>query len=182
MILHCHISKPWIIEYWTQITFLLLGLGYVIKTIWDSSLKQKEINYTQVTLNKISELKTYLRSFNDLVFVLQEYHFASGQGHNERLPGIQERVYKSWINFLTSYSTLRIFINSSDYPKYEEIKSQLEDIQRTIAFHEIDKSFGTIDKEITEKLWKIRDEVFPKKLPDLIRTIEDSLKREMNIK
>ncbi len=178
----CEATSPWIIEYWSQLTFILLGVGYVIKTICDAILKKREITYSQVTQNKISELKLYIKSYNELVFLLKEYHFAAGQNQKSKLPDIQEKVYKSWINFITSYGILRVFLKASEYPLYEEVKVQLEEIQKRIVFNEIDKSFGIIDKDSIKKLWEITEDIFPKKLPELIAKIEWSLKKDMKIK
>lgn len=181
MTILCGHHKPWLIEYWTQVTFILLALGYVIKTICGQILKQKEITYGQVTQNKIIELKNYVKCYNNIVLLLKDYYYISGQNQKEKLTEIKEKVYKGWIDFITSYSTLRIFLKKSDYALYDEVKSNLEEIQKRIIGNEIDIMFGTIEKDNIKKLWEIMDEIFPKKLPELINKIEDSLKKDMGI-
>lgn len=182
MILLCDTNKPWLIEYWPQLTFILLAAGYVIQTIWGKILKEKEIKYSQVTQNKISELKSYIKNYNELIFVLKDYYYVSTQNLKEKLPEHKEKVYKSWINFVTSYGILRIFLKKTEYAIYEEVRIQLEEIQRRIIFNEIDKFYGTVDKDNVKEVWEVTNEIFPKKLPELISIIEDSLKEDMNIK
>lgn len=182
MTIICIEQKPFLIEYWSQVTFILLTFGYIIQTIWSKILRQKEITYTHVTQNKITEVKAYIRSYNELVFILSEYYYISAQNQNEKLFEIKEKVSKSWTNFIVCYSTLKIFLKKEDYQLYNDVENQLQEVQKLLFYNEIDKHFGNTDKDALNKLREIRDEIFPKKLPELIKRIEESLKQDMGIK
>lgn len=173
-------KQAWIIEYWPQLTFSLLGLGYVIQSFWGQILKKKEIKFSHTLQYKIAELKNYLLSYNELVYSLNEYYQISGQNLKDQLPGVKEKVYRNWTKFLTSYSVLRIFIKNTDYGLFDKIKAELEEVQKRIVFNEIDKAFGTRDKEDLKKYRDIEREIFPKKLPALIIKIEEALKNDLD--
>lgn len=54
-----------IIENWAQFSFLLLGVGYIIKAIVTSTFKKKEIKYSIFYQQKIDVIKNCLQRYND---------------------------------------------------------------------------------------------------------------------
>ena len=174
-------SQVCFLKYWVQISFFLIAIGYWVKSFFELWLKKKEINYARITENKISELKSYINAYNELVFTLKEVYFLAGQNKLADNKEIGAKLSTNWLKFISCYSTLRIFINEKDFGLYEEIKQELEEIQKMIIENQIDKSFGIVSKEDLDKLLDIGKKKFPERLPNLINKIEISIKEEIGI-
>jgi len=175
-----------IIKYWSQITVLvgvfIGGIGFLLKLYFNWTIKKKEITYSKIRETKIKELREFYSSYVNLEVHLKSLHFASGQNQKEYESEIRKIMPEIWKKFYLDFTFLRIFLSSDEIVLFEELNSELDNIQKKIDFYQIDRNYETYDKELIKELRHIRDEIFPKKIPDLLKRIELNLKKDFNIK
>lgn len=55
-----------LINNWAQISFILLALGYIIKVIFESIFKRREIKFNFFLNNRVKAIETFLSSYTNL--------------------------------------------------------------------------------------------------------------------
>lgn len=175
-----------LIDYWSQITVLIGviigGIGFLLKLYFNWTIKKKEITYSKIRETKIKELREFYTSYVNLEVHLKSLHFASGQNQKEYEAEIRKRMPEIWKKFYLDFTFLRIFLSSDEIVLFEELNRELDNIQKKIDFYQIDREYETYDKELIKELKYIRDEIFPKRIPDLLKRIEINLKKDFEIK
>lgn len=175
-----------LINYWSQITVLISviigGIAFLLKLYFNWTIKKKEITYSKIRETKINELREFYTSYVNLEVHLKSLHFASGQNQKEYEVEIRKRMPEIWKKFYLDFTFLRIFLSSDELVLFEELNSELDNVQKKIDFYQIDREYETYDKELIKELRHIRDEIFPKRIPDLLKRIEINLKKDFEIK
>ena len=175
-----------LIKYWSQITVLigviLWGIGFLLKLYFNWILKKKEITYIKIRETKINELREFYSSYIDLEVHLKSLHFASGKRQKEYEAEIRKKMPDIWKKFYLDFTFLRIFLKPDELVFFEQLNDELDNIQKKIDFYKIDREFEAYDKELIKELRYIRDEIFPKRIPDLLKKIETNLRKDFDIK
>jgi hypothetical protein len=173
-------------KFWAQIVVLLSvifgGIGFLLQLYFNWTVKKKEITFSKVRETKIKELREFYSSYINLELHLKSLHFASGQNKKEYETEIRAKMPEIWKKFYLDFTFLRIFLNSDELVHFEELNIELENIQKKIDFYQIDKEFETYDRELILELRHIRDEIFPNRIPTLIKRIELNLRNDFEIK
>lgn len=178
-------NKEWIeliFDNWSQITVLLGVIGFIIKTMVDLKVRKQEIKFSYLQQSKKAEVKEFYKYYLELERKLKEYLFITAQNQEDRKQEVRVELLNRWERFELSYYHVRLFLPDKDIALLDEIKKELEDIHLQVDYFQIDKSFGVTEKEMVLKLRNIRDEIFPKRLPILMKRIEDNLRKDYGIK
>lgn len=175
-----------VISYWSQITVLIGviigGIGFLLKLYFNWTIKKKEITYSKIRETKIKELREFYSSYVNLEVHLKSLHFASGQNQKEYEAEIKKRMPEIWKKFYLDFTFIKIFLSSDELVLFEELNRELDNIQKKIDFYQIEREYETYDKELIKELRHIRDEIFPKRIPELLKRIEINLKKDFEIK
>jgi hypothetical protein len=175
-----------IIKYWSQLTVLIGitigGLGFLLRLYFNWNIKKKEITFSVIRETKIKELKNFYQSYNELVRNLRSLQFATAQGRTENASELRNQMPEIWNHFYLSFTFLRIFLKNEEIKPFEELEKELNNVQLKLDYYKMDYDAGDYDAELIKELRHIRDEVFPKKIPNLLQAIEMNLKKDFNIK
>lgn len=169
-------------KYWSQIIVLLLGFGYLIKLYFNWRLKQKEITFDKIRETKLKELKQFYKSYINLESHLKELQFAAAKNQTENEHQIRKLLPDIWRQFYLDFTFLRIFLSTEELKSFENLHKELENIQLKLDYYQIDRKLDDYDTELIKELRYIRDNIFPKRIPELLRLIENNLKKDFNIK
>ena len=178
-------DKKWyslIIENWSQIAIILGIIGYIIKTVLAWKIKKYEISFFKVQENKINEVKSFYKSYQALRISLEKYINQTEFGiHDQKIfTEIKNEIDKCFIDFDYSCMTVKLFIEESKLETIDEIFIICQTIKRDIAkWHIYQKS--TNQPENWDNLEDIRKNRLAKTLPELIKSIEESLRKSYNI-
>lgn len=173
-------NQEWVLtlrDSWSQITVLLGAAGVIIKMFIDWRVKKQEIKFHYLQQNKKSEVKEFYRHFLEFENKLKQYLFRAAQSQEVGWE-FREELAKSWNRFNLNFYHVRLFLSDKELAVIDEIKSELDEVHLQIDYLIIDKTFGVTDKELLLALRRIRDDVFPKKIPLLMKTIEQSLRKD----
>lgn len=174
------------IKYWSQITVLIGilfgGIGFLLSLYFNWNIKKKEITFSKIRETKIIELRAFYTSYVNLEVHLKSLQFATSQNRKEYEDEIRKKMPEIWKQFYLDFTFLRIFLNSDELEKFEELNGELDNIQKKIDFYQIDREYETYDNDLIKELRHIRDDVFPKRIPALLKAIEKNLKKDFNIR
>ena len=166
-------------DYWAQLTLLIGAIGYCVKSILDLFIKRFEIKFSNLHENRLGQIKIFYKSYLDLERKLAEYYsktmfskLEDGARHVLRL-----ELADCWRTFVYELKLTRLYVRSRDLELLDEIEKSLDEANKTIDMHWIDIEFGTRDKESSKKMEEIRIDLFPKKLPELLKRFENSLRK-----
>ena len=175
-----------LVKYWSQITILLGisfgGIGFILKIYFNWSIRQKEITYDKIRETKLKELKQFYTSYMNLETHLKKLQFATAQNRTESETQIRNLLPDIWRQFYLDFTFLRIFLNSDELGVFENLHNELENIQLKLDYYQIDRELNDFDVGLIKELRNIRDNIFPKRIPELLRIIETNLKKDFNIK
>lgn len=179
-------DKKWyeiVIDNWAQITILLGAIGYVIKLLTNYWLKKREITFSRLQENKILEIKEFYKSYQQLELALRSYLYQTEFGDHdpEIFFKIKENIRDKFISFSYNSMTVKLFLSSEDIETIDKINDTLESIRVDIGIWHIYKQ-SINPPEGWDKLKEIMEERLPKKLPELIKKIETSLRQNLNLK
>ena len=174
-----------LIKYWSQITVLIGitvgGIGFLLKLYFNWNLKKKEITFSKISETKIAELKNFYETFIILESQLKSLHFATAQNKKEQEIEIREKIPNIWTEFYLSFRFVRIFLNTKELEPFEDLIAELENIQLKINYYKAENDLGVLDNKLIKELRHIRNEIFPKRIPELLSVIEKNLKEGFNI-
>jgi len=175
-----------IIKYWSQITvvigIVIGGIGFILKILLNWNLRKKEITFSKLKETKIIELKNFYSSYINLEVELKNLLRATAQNKEEDIQTIQQRMPEIWKQFYFDSTFIRLYLSTDELEIFEELKKELDNIQLKIDFYRIDQKFGEYDNDLIKELRHIRDEIFPVRIPALLKQIEKNFKNDFNIK
>ena len=87
-----------------------------------------------------------------------------------------------WKQFYFDSTFIRLYLSTDELVIFEELKKELDNIQLKIDFYRIDQKFGKYDNDLIKELRHIMDEIFPVRIPALLKQIEQNFKKDFNIK
>jgi len=172
-----------ILNNWSQIVVVLGSIGFVIRTLTIYWLKRREITFSRIQENKILEIKVFYKSYQSLEIALMTYlnQISFGEHSNEIFRKNREDIYSKFIDFSYNSMTVKLFLDTEDIITIDEITKTFECIRIDLETWLI-YSKSTNPPDGWDKLEEIRKERFPKKLPELIKKIETSLRQSFELK
>ena len=145
-------------------------------------LEKKEITFSKIKETKIIELRRFYSSYINLEFELKRLFHATAQDRAEDVAEIQLRMPEIWKQFCLDSTFLRIYLSNNELEIFEELKKELDNAQLKIDYYRMDQKYKKYDNDLIKELRYIRDEVFPNKIPALLKQIESNFKKDFNIK
>ncbi|MCD4665316.1 MAG: hypothetical protein K8R68_08590, partial [Bacteroidales bacterium] len=128
------------------------------------------------------ELKQFYTSYINLETYLKRLQFAAAQNKTDSEKEVRNKLPDIWRQFYIDFTFLRIFLNTNELAVFENLNEELENIQLKLDFYQLDRELNEYDKELIKELRNIRDNIFPKRIPELLRIVENNLKKDFNIK
>ena len=171
-----------IIENWAQITVILGIIAFIIKTFIDWKLKKSEISFSRIQEAKILEIMSFYKSFQSLKISLNKFinQTEYGKHSNEIFNDIREQIKECFIDFELNCMTVKLFIEQTEINTIDEIFKVCESIRVDIERWHIYKDSNN-PPENWNRLDDIRNNRLEKILPNLIKRIENSLRKSYNV-
>lgn len=172
-----------LIRNWAQVLLVVGGIIFFIQKPYELRLKKKEIKFNKLQENKISEVKTFYKSYQSLFMSLKEYAYQTEFGaHEEEIfTKIKEDIRIKLIEFNYHSMVVKLFIDSKDIETVEKIAENLEKIRFGVSMWHNSRSYTKQDR-YDEDLNTIIEEIIPNTLPNLIKDIEKSLRKNFDLK
>ena len=175
-----------LLEHGSQITLLITiifgGIGYLFKLFFDWNIKKKEIVFNKLKETRISALKDFYKSYVDLEMNLKGLRFACAFDDKDHEKEIRKKLPDSWKYFSSNFIYLRLFLYKNELVLFDKINGELNNVQLKVDLLRIGRDSGNIELDLQRELRFITDEIFPKKLPELLREIENNVRIDFNIK
>jgi len=108
-------------KYWSQVTLLLLGIGYLIKRLLDIKARKKEINHNLFQQNKIDALGRFFSIYSKAsqmwdhlsVFEILENKIAAKE--------IDKIIFPHLNNLEQSVFELKLYFDDDDHKLFENV-------------------------------------------------------------
>ena len=176
-------AKEWyetIFEYWAQITVLLGIIGFCIGKILEFNIKKNEIRFSKLHENKILEIKTYYKSYQSLRNALQRFYNQTVFGtHSEEIfKSLSNDISEKFIEFDYDSMIIKLFIDNKDLEIVDDITKTLSVVRAELLIWHINArpNNSTNNQDNIEKIGQVLD----KRLPELIKNIENNLRKNFN--
>lgn len=138
-------------DYWAQISFILLGLGYLIKTIISITYKRKEINMSIFQKGKIDAVNHFLDIYSvtkSTINTLPEYDI-----YDRKISanGIDNIIQPMKLNLYRVNNEIRIYFDSDIFSAFNQIITNIEKIDsklQNIYFDPRGKEYSSTNKSI----------------------------------
>lgn len=166
-------------KYWAQLTLLIGAIGYCMKSILDLFIRRYEIKFTNLQMNRLEQIKVFYKSYLELELKLRKYYYKTMHSKLDEVERqiLQIELAESWRTFIYELRLTRLYVRSTDLKLLDEIENGLDDTNKSIDIYWIDKDLGVTDKESIQKMREIREEFFVKKIPNLLKRLEVSLRK-----
>jgi len=154
--------KEILTTYWSQMTLVLLAIGYLIKRIFDDRSKKAEINHTLYQQNRISALTNFFRNYAAVELMWKQIHIWAIVQNKLSEKEIDEYIWPS-INLLkTSVIELKLYFDKVDHDLFEKLLESVLDVNQELSL-----IFFSPNSELTlvqraNKFNSYRDNVFQK--------------------
>lgn len=176
----------YLIKYWYQfallISILFGGIGYLLKLYFAWNIKRKEILFSKIKVTKIDELKEFYKSYIELEFELKNLQSASAVNDIEYEKELRSKLPMLWKSFYFNLTYIRLFLYDDELELFESLYKELNNIHLKLDFYKIEREYGNINKELRSELISIRDDIFPRRLPGLLRKIEYNVKEDFGLR
>lgn len=121
-----------IAEYWSQITLLLLGVGYFIKRVYDHKSKKLEINFTLFQQHKINAVSNFLDSYSKTIWMFNELSFYKVLRHLYTAEQIDEIVFPPLNEMRKSTLEIEIYFDDIVYEDFKIIMTEFFNLNNKI--------------------------------------------------
>jgi len=177
------IQKKWydvIFDNWEQIVFILGSIGVVFTAIMNWIYKKKEVRFSRLHENKIIEIKDFYKSYLALEQVIKNYYYQTefGQHDDEIFKNIKLRISEALLDFEYHFRIIRLFLKDNQIVLIEQLNEKINEMRINIGKWHIHKNDPNGNK-YNEKLTEIGETFIPKELPDLLKRIEEDLRKDL---
>lgn len=138
-------------DYWAQISFMLLGLGYLIKTIISVTYKRKEINMSIFQKGKIDAVNHFLDIYSvtkSTINTLPEYDIYDRKISANEIDNI---IQPMKLNLYRANNEIRIYFDNDVFSAFNQITTNIEKINsklQNIYFDPRGKEYSSTNKSI----------------------------------
>lgn len=171
--------KELLTDYWSQLTFLLLGIGIIIKIILDFISKKKEINHSIFQEKKLQAVNNFFRHYSKIEqhwIELPIYEIIRHEIKPKQLDDIEVPLIS---NLKQSILELQIYFKESEHNKFREVLENTFEVKRTLS--DVYLNYSPSEKSIERSnnfLFK-RDQISVKN-HELIKEITRSVRNGFN--
>ncbi|KJF44640.1 hypothetical protein [Draconibacterium sediminis] len=151
--------KDLLTTYWSQMTLVLLGIGYLIKRVLDIKLKKREINHDLFQRNRIGVVNRFFESYAQMELVWEHIAVYEILNRKYSTKEIDEIIFPSLNKLSNILFELKIYFAKSDMSNFEEVVEGMKKINSRLS--ELYFRHSKEDK-VTEKandFWIYRREV-----------------------
>jgi hypothetical protein len=111
--------------YWSQVTLILLALGYVIKRILDSKSKKIEINHSLFQQNRITTVNRYFAKYAAVELMWNHIDIFEILTHKLDAKEIDDIIFPPINDLKGILLELRIYFDKDDYKLFEDLTNRL---------------------------------------------------------
>jgi hypothetical protein len=171
--------KELLTTYWSQTTLLLLGVGYLLKRVFDDRSKRVEINHTLFQQNRISAVGTFFKSYAAVELMWRQVQVHAIANKKLDAKEIDEYVFPPINSLKTSLIELQIYFSKDSYKKVEEIYNNILSINDALSQMFFWSNDDDRRIEVTNKFAFHRDAIL-KKNSKLLDTFTDEIRAEFS--
>jgi hypothetical protein len=111
--------KDLLTTYWSQVTLILLAIGFLIKRLLDIKSKKTEINHSLIQQNRITAVKNYFSIYAKTELMWQQLSIYEILDHKFPAKEIDKMIFPS-LNALQEITIELKLYFEEDYQKYFE--------------------------------------------------------------
>jgi hypothetical protein len=169
--------KEFIVNYWSQISVIIMLIMGIIKILADYFIKRKEIQFSAINKNRIDTIKDYVIAYNELHYTLTQFiNYSAFGSYTDKKIQEHATYVRNGFNAINSTTLLvKLFSTNEEAVLITNINEQFR-----VVVYEINKWF--INKESQTKhenpstIFKIQNETLPKTIPNLMDELTGKLK------
>lgn len=137
-------------DYWAQISFILLGLGYLIKTIISIIYKKKEINMAIFQKGKIDAIKYYLEVYSETKSIINSLPEFEIYQKNIQSKEIDNIITPMLLNLDRANNGIKIYFESKISEYFNQIAENIRQINDKLCdiYFDIKINYNTTQKGI----------------------------------
>ena len=165
--------------YWSQLTFLLLGLGIIIKIILDFISKKKEINHSLFQEKKLQAVNNFFEHLSKIEqhwIELPIFEILRKEIKPKELDDIQFPLIS---HLKQSILELQIYFKEKEHQKFKEILENTFEIRRTLSDVYLNYSPGEKTVERSNNFLLKREQIGEKN-QEIIKLITRSIRNGFN--
>jgi len=167
--------KELLTTYWSQVTLLLLGIGYIIKRFLDDRSKKIEINHSLFQKGRLEVVVRFIKYYVDAKIMWNDFKIWEMMNKELTANEIDNTIYAP-LHALNSVTyELSIYYDDADLEKFEELSNsmyKLNGILQSLYFQKPELTTAQkVDKftRVKEGIVKSND----KRLKDICRIVRD---------
>jgi len=154
--------KEILTTYWSQMTLLLLAIGYLIKRIFDDKSKKAEINHTLYQQNRISALTNFFRNYAAVELMWKQIHIWAIVQNKLSAEEIDKYIWPSLNSLKTSVIELKLYFDKVDHDLFEKLLESTLDVNQELSLIFFSPNSEQTLVQRTNKFISYRDNVFSK--------------------
>lgn len=143
-------------DYWAQISLLLLGCGYLIKTIINSINKKKEINHSLFTQCKLDAVKRYLDAYSETVLLFKNLPLYDFFEHKISTTDIDNIIHPPLDNLKRATNAIQLYFEESTFAKFNDITENIFSINSKLSniYFNYSEEYTTTQK--SNDFWEVK--------------------------
>jgi hypothetical protein len=119
--------------YWSQMTLILLAVGYLIKRIFDDRSKKAEINHSLYQQNRITALTNFFRNYAAVELMWKQIHIWAIVQNRHSAEEIDKYIWPSINSLKTSVIELKLYFEKKDYDLFELILENVLQVNQEMS-------------------------------------------------
>ena len=171
--------KELLTDYWSQLTFLLLGLGIIIKIILDFVSKKKEINHSLFQEKKLQAVNNFFQHFSKIEQHWIELPIFEVLRKEIKPKELDDIEFPLISNLKQSILELQIYFKEIEHRKFKKILENTFEVKKTLADVYLNYSPDEKTVERSNNFLLKRDQVSEKN-QELIKEITKSIRNGFN--
>lgn len=118
--------------YWSQLTMVLFGFGYVVKNILETISKKREINHSLFQQNKIDAIRKYLSQYAKVELMWIQLPIYNIFKHEYSAKNIDEMIFPK-LNILSELQfEINLYLENEEAKYFEIITENSFEINRKL--------------------------------------------------
>lgn len=114
--------------YWAPISFILLGLGWMITNYFQGINKQKEMKSALFYQNKIDAVNSFFLAYSNTINMFQRIDYRSIISGKMSAEEIDDKIWPPMYDLRSSGLLLRTYFEPEEHKHFESVLSSLLDI------------------------------------------------------
>ncbi len=114
--------------YWSQVTLIALGFGYLIKHFFETYSKKKQISYTFFQERKLSALKNFLECYSRIELMWESLPIFKVIDNSISTNQLDNLIFTEVDEFKRTLLEVKMFFNDSEYEDFNKIRTNIFEI------------------------------------------------------